>query len=344
MREKHGCLGFLLRATLVFFLAALIAGAVALALTLAFQKTLFTGAIALIRLEEPIYSSRDIVEAIAKAGKNNHVKALLLRIDSPGGAVGASEEIYREVLRVNEERKKPVIVSMGNVAASGGYYVALAANEIYANTGTITGSIGVIATDFELQQLLELLRIKPNVIKSGEHKDTGSPLREMTTEERQLLQRLVFNLHRQFVREVIWRRHTQIEKATDLDTERVSEILATTVTKSATKAIEQKAFDTVELARETGVSTQTVEIVKLLADGRIFTGEQAYSLGLIDRIGNLEDARKRAAQLAGVSPNTPLTDFTPRKGLSSFLGIGERLGNQNVVVSFFRTAFGWEFH
>ncbi len=296
--------------------------AVLLMLAVVGQVAGTTEGVALIRIEGPIYQSRDLLESIRRARESKRAKAVLVRIDSPGGAVGASEEIFRELVRTRAE--KPVVVSMGNVAASGGYYVALAANEIYANAGSITGSIGVIATDLDLAELLQTLRIRPNVIKSGEHKDTGSPLRQMTEEERNLLQRLVYDLHRQFVREVVRSRHKTIEKALVRQPRAFDEILATSETKQREKAIELSAFESSKMAAELGIDEEIVDRVKVIADGRVFTGEQALALGLVDALGNLEDARRRATSLANLLEKAPLIDYSPKKtivdALEKFMG------------------------
>ncbi|MCX7625419.1 MAG: signal peptide peptidase SppA [Candidatus Sumerlaeaceae bacterium] len=310
-----GCL-----ATFVFICAVLICLFVLGALV---SRTEFGECIALVRIEGPIYESREIVDAIRRARKSDRARALVVRVDSPGGAVGASEEIYRELLRTRSE--KPVVVSMGNVAASGGYYVAVAGDEIIANAGTITGSIGVIATDVELDELLRSLKIRPNIIKSGEHKDTGSPLRPMSDEERRLLQKIVFDLHRQFVREVVRQRHKAIEKAESLRPNVFNEIIATSETKSREGSIELSAFNSDEMARELSVPVETVNYVKGLADGRVFTGEQALALGLVDRLGNVEDARLRAASMASLPVGTSLRDYTPQKGIANLV---ERLAGQ----------------
>ncbi len=284
------------------------------------------GAIGLVRVEGPIYESRDIVRAIRKAAESPRIRALVVRVDSPGGAVGASEEIYRELLRL--ENQKPVIVSMGNVAASGGYYISLAANEILANAGTITGSIGVMGSWVEIQGLLELLRLRPIVVKSGEHKDTGSPLRPMDENERLLLQNLVFDLHRQFVREVVKSRENAIAEVLRDTPEVFDRILSTSNTKCLERAVELRAVDVEQLARETDVTTEIVERVRSLADGRVFTGEQALQLGLIDRVGTLEDARELAATYAKLPIKTPFVDLTPKKTISDII-----IGSVEQVVS-----------
>lgn len=164
---------------------------------LSFRKTL-----ALIEVSGIINDSRPVVRQLKKYKKNPSVAAIVLRISSPGGRVSATQEIYSAVKRVKEEGKK-VIVSMGEVAASGGYYIALPADIIIANPGTITGSIGVIMEYPILEDLLKRLGIKFEVIKSKEHKDIGSPFRQMTPKERALLNEVVSSVYEQFIAAVV---------------------------------------------------------------------------------------------------------------------------------------------
>lgn len=196
-----------------------------------------------------ILDSREVIDQIKQFEEEGDIKALVIRINSPGGGVGPSQEIFREVERV---AKKRVVASMGSVAASGGYYVALGAEKIFANPGTITGSIGVLMEFTNLEGLLKKLGLESYTIKSGKFKDTGSPLRQMTAEERKLLEGVVEDVHRQFVETVVKKR-----KLSKADVEKV-------------------------------------------ADGRILTGRQAKELGLVDEIGNLQDAIAEAAKMAGI--------------------------------------------
>ena len=162
-----------------------------------------------------ISDSSEINKAIIAFREREDIKAIVLRIDSPGGAVGPSQEIYREVIKVKKENKV-VVASMGSVAASGGYYIAAAADQIVANPGTITGSIGVIIEFANVQELLDKLGLKGVVIKSGKFKDTGSPLREMGDEERSILQGVVNDIHRQFVAVVAENRKLDINDVKDI--------------------------------------------------------------------------------------------------------------------------------
>ena len=144
------------------------------------------------------YTSERIVRQFKALGEQKSVKAIVFRIDSPGGTVGSAQEIYEAVKRVRDSGK-PVVVSMGDVAASGGYYAACGADTIMANPGTTTGSIGVIAEFPSIDGLLEKLGIKVNVVKSGRYKDTGSPYRPLTDEDKTYLQSWIDDAYEQFV-------------------------------------------------------------------------------------------------------------------------------------------------
>lgn len=206
--------------------------------------------VALVKIEGPIFNSTAILEELKKYRKDSSVKAVVLRIESPGGGVAPSQEIYEEVRKLS--KTKPVVVSMGAVAASGGYYISSAATKIYANPGTITGSIGVIMEIPNLKGLLDKVGIKTEVIKSGKHKDLASVFRGIGEEERKILQRVLDDVHQQFIEAVAEGRGLPYEK------------------------------------------------VREIADGRIFTGRQAKELGLVDNLGNLQDAIMEAARLGGI--------------------------------------------
>ncbi len=156
--------------------------------------------IAVVPVTGMISDSEPIIEQLKKFGKDNAVKAIVLRINSPGGGVAPSQEIYEEVRKLNA--RKPILTSMGTIAASGGYYIAAATRKVYANPGTMTGSIGVVMPFVNVKDLVEKFGVKGMAVKSGEFKDIGSPLREMTPAERQLLQSVVDNVHLQFVNAV----------------------------------------------------------------------------------------------------------------------------------------------
>jgi protease-4 len=170
----------------------------------------FGDKIAIIEIRGVITQSSGIIEEINQYQEDEGVKAIILRIDSPGGGVGPAQEIHREILKVKS--KKKVVTSMGSVAASGGYYIACASDLIVANPGTITGSIGVIMEFTNIEELFKKIGIKGVVLKSGEHKDIGSPFREMTPEEKKIIQGVIDNVHQQFVQAVAKGRKMDQEK------------------------------------------------------------------------------------------------------------------------------------
>ncbi len=216
-----------------------------------FQKNMPMGErVALIRVEGPIFDSKDTIDELKEHLKDPSIKAIIMRIDSPGGAVAPSQEIYEEVRKA--ATKKKIVVSMGSVAASGGYYIASPATRIVANPGTLTGSIGVIMEIPNFAGLMNKLGIKSEVVKSGRHKDIASVFRGIKKEDREILQNVLDNVHDQFILAVAEGRKMLLED------------------------------------------------VRKIADGRIFTGEQALKVGLIDEIGNLEDAVKVAGKLSGI--------------------------------------------
>ena len=206
--------------------------------------------IAVVKIEGAIVESESVIEKIIKFRKNQKVKAVVLRINSPGGIVAPPQEIYEEVKKTCKEKK--VIVSVESVAASGGYYIACAADTIIANPGTLVGSIGVMIPVENIGELLQKIGVSSKVIKSGKYKDIGSLTRPMTKDEEAVLQELIDDTYNQFV-------------------------------------------DVVAEGR--GL---TREQVLKIADGRIFTGAQALQLGLVDELGNLQDAIDLAADLVGI--------------------------------------------
>ncbi len=169
--------------------------------------------IAVIRIEGVIMDSQVTVGELKRFSENPSVKAIVLRIDSPGGGVVPSQEIYDAVRQVRSKTSKTVIASMGNVAASGGYYIAAATDRIVANPGTLTGSIGVIMETANVEGLLQKIGIEGVVIKSGKFKDVGSPLRKMSEEERGLMQAVMDDVHKQFIEAVAEGRAMELAEA-----------------------------------------------------------------------------------------------------------------------------------
>lgn len=226
---------------------------------------------------------KKVLESL-KTVEEKKFPALLLRIDSPGGTVGDSQEIYSALKRLGEKIK--IVASFGNISASGGVYIGMGAHHIMANPGTITGSIGVILRGNNIERLLEKIGVSFKVIKSGPYKDILAFDRELTDPEKSILQDLIDTSYQQFVETVATSRN---------------------------------------LAEET---------VKTFADGRIFTGQQALQLGIVDRLGTEEDARCWAAELVGLDPKkTECITLEERKPLlNRFLGNHVRTGRVTAGI------------
>jgi protease-4 len=196
---RKGCIwGWLIGALalLVIFLVTLVTIESILGQQFSFPS--YGARVGLVRVEGGIYDSRIIIEDLERMSEDPGISALVLRVESPGGGVAASQEIF-EYIRGMQEDGLPLVVSMGSVAASGGYYIGCSADTIVANPGTLTGSIGVIMSFTNLEELFGKIGMDFEVIKSGRFKDTGSWSREMTSEERQLLQETIDDIHAQFV-------------------------------------------------------------------------------------------------------------------------------------------------
>jgi protease-4 len=159
------------------------------------------GSIGVITIEGAIMESKKVVQMLHMAEEEKTIKAIILRIDSPGGAVAPTQEIYEEIRRI--DKKKPIYSSFGSLAASGGYYIAAATRKIYSSPGTLTGSIGVIMQFADLSELFQLAKIKPEIIKAGRYKDVGSPHRGITDEERKLLNDSIQITHKQFINDIM---------------------------------------------------------------------------------------------------------------------------------------------
>ncbi len=184
------------------------AGLLAVMVLLAVGSTLLpdrwkspSGEIALVRIQGMLMDSQNIVRQLSNYRHNPNVRGIVLRIDSPGGAVAPAQEIYNEIMKLKADHKT-VYASMGTVAASGGYYIACAADYVLANPGTLTGSIAAVMVFSNIEELTNKIGVKPVIIKSGKYKDVGSPLRGMKPEERKLLQSVVDDVHQQFVQAV----------------------------------------------------------------------------------------------------------------------------------------------
>lgn len=240
--------------------------------------------IALLRVEGPIFDVRWHMDQVRDLMEDDGIKAVVLRINSPGGAVAPTQELYTELLKLKEI--KPVVTSMGTVAASGGYYLSCATDWIVSNPGTITGSVGVIMEFTNLEDLFSKLGVSSRTIKSGKFKDTGNPMRPMTDEEETLLQAMIMDTYDQFVEAVLEGRSVDEDK------------------------------------------------VRPYLDGRVLTGRQAHKLGLVDELGNINDAIEKATEMAGLT-EVPEEIYEPerdRPGLFTIL-FGESAARALVSLS-----------
>lgn len=233
--------------------------------------------IGVIEIVGVISTADEILANLRDFREDSSIKAIVLRIDSPGGSVAPSQEIHDAVK--NTAKSKPVVVSMGSLAASGGYYIAVAGDQIVANPGTMTGSIGVIMEFANYEELLKKIGWQNIVVKSGRFKDIGSPNRPMSEADRQILQTMIDDVQSQFVSAVAQGRNLSEEK------------------------------------------------VRGIADGRIMTGRQALSLGLVDKLGGLDTAIELAAELAGIEDPDIIYPLEPRLKLIDYLmqGVSDHL-------------------
>jgi len=220
--------------------------------------------IGIVEINETIIDSKDIVKELNYFLEKSSIAGIVIRLNTPGGGVAASQEIYEKVKRISEKSAKPIIASMGGMAASGGYYIALGADTILANPGTATGSIGVIMTYPIVNELMNKLGVEQETIKSTSFKDAGSMYRDLSDEERKYFQRLIDDLHSQFVNVVSIERKIPLTKA-------------------------QK-----------------------LANGEVYSGNQALKNGLIDMLGTLEDAVMLASSKTGLK-GRPIIVYPPEK-------------------------------
>jgi len=255
-RRSHTLLWILIGGGAFFLFVLAVFSLVYLTLRAGSNETAFSGfgdRIGVVDLDGVILSPQPVVGQLKKFADDSSIKAIILHVNSPGGGVAASEEIYREVKRVREEKKKQVVVSIETVGASGAYYIASASNKIYADQGSIVGSIGVIAEWVNYGDLLKWAKLKSIVFKTGEFKDTGNPTRELTPAEQAYMQSLIDNMFGQFVHAVADGRGMKFDD------------------------------------------------VKAIANGKVWTGQQALSMKLIDNVGDFEAAVKDTAKAVGIS-------------------------------------------
>lgn len=260
--------------------------------------------VAILEVNGLIVDTNPLVKILHQYRDNTTIKAIVVRIDSPGGVVAGVQELYTELNKLRQQQTKPLITSLGNVAASGGYYVACGTDEIFANPGSLTGSIGVILNFTNWEELVKKIGLKFEVVKSGPHKDIGSPTRPMTEEERRIMQEMIDDVYSQFFNAILEARTDSLREA--LLKQRQA----------------QGDFSNQEVTQE-----QIEEYLRSLCDGRIFSGQQAYHFGLVDQLGNLQDAIDRAAELGGIVGKPHVVTTRRRRSIFDLL-----TGSMNKVL------------
>jgi len=261
--------------------------------------------IGVVNIYGPMFDSKKTIDLLHKYDEDKSIKAIILRLDTPGGGVAVAQEIVTEINKIRGKGKK-VVSSMGSIAASGGYYVACTTDKIFADAGTLTGSIGVIMELPNIEELLKKIGVKIDVIKSGEHKDIGSPSRKLTPKEQRLLQDVIDDVYEQFVEAIADGRNDVIKQ---------------------------------KIADERGIEKKDITIedvkakIRSIADGRIFSGRQALAFGLVDELGNFYDSVEKTAEMSGIEGKPVLVE--EKKKINFFdVMFGE---NSESIVQFIKS-------
>lgn len=254
------------------------------------------GSIAVVEVEGPIMEAKKTIELLQKAEEDKQTKAIIVRINSPGGAVGPTQEIYEEMRRIdstweisNKKEGKPIYASFGAIAASGGYYLGAAARRIYASAGTLTGSIGVIMQFVDASKLMEKVMLDQKNIKAGRYKDIGSPTRPMTMEEQGLMEGMVAGVHNQFIRDIVANRKDKLKQD-----------------------------------------------IKELAQGQIFSGEEAHKMGLVDELASMWTAGRNIHKELNLKGKFGFKYIVKKKDVS----VWDLLENMDKATSNFNL-FSW---
>ena len=235
--------------------------------------------IAILEIKGVIKAPKEYLKSIREIEDDDSIKGVIVRIDSPGGTVGSSQEIYQSLKELS--KKLPTISSIVDIGASGGYMIACGTSYIFANSGSITGSIGVISQYYDFSKLIKFLRFDIEIVKSGKMKDVGNPTKKLTDKEKKLLNTLVKDIHKQFMSTV---------------------------------------------AKERGLTKKEVESV---SDGRIFSGNQALSLKLVDEIGGLDNAIKYIKDSVGV--DSVNLEYFPKKEKKLLDGVIPSINNTSII-------------
>lgn len=242
------------------------------------QKKSNNAKIGVITVDGVIMDSKDTIELLQAAEEDKQLQAIILRIDSPGGAVGPTQEIYEEIQRI--DAKKPIYASFGAIAASGGYYLGAATRKIWASPGTLTGSIGVIMEFMDLSKLYEFAKVSPQTVKAGRYKDAGNPSRSLTPEEQDMMNNLIAGVHKQFINDIMKRRSTKIKG--DINELAQGQIF------SGESAMASGLVDAMGSLWTAGRSIHTE--LKIKEEFGLKFIEKKKKMGFLDLMGSLEEA------------------------------------------------------
>jgi protease-4 len=270
-RTRDVVIGIIIAAVCCLFLLMIVISIMGISRQDGFSFTSGGGKVAIIEISGVISGSEDVIRQLKKYDKDKSVKAIVVRIDSPGGQVAPTQEIFNQIVRIKESGI-PVVVSIASVAASGGYYIACAGDTIVANPGSLTGSIGAIIDFLTFEGLMGKIGMQHEVVKSGELKDVGNFARPMTEKERVMMQAAINDVYNQFVEAISESRNLEISQ------------------------------------------------VEEIADGSVFTGNQALELGLVDKLGGLEEAIDLAGKMGGLGDNPRVVrEYSRRPRLIDYL-------------------------
>ncbi|MEW6236244.1 MAG: signal peptide peptidase SppA [Candidatus Omnitrophota bacterium] len=292
--------------------------------------------VALVRVEGLIYDAEEWIDQIKDYQEDGTIKAIVLRIDSPGGAVGPSQDLYQAVCDARQQHGKIVVASFASVAASGGYYIACGADHIVSAPGALTGSIGVYSKFLLAKDLMDKIGIGYETVKAGKYKDFGSMERPLSPEEREMMQGVIDDTYQQFLEAVADGRKESLSKllrewnpssvsGNYPFTDAVRGILGDFQEKKAQYDRTQASAPVKDATAESSDSSKTqkatlqpdektiLALAKELAEGKIYTGRQAQQIGLVDKIGALDDAIRQAAKLAGIPGKPTVIEKKPKE-------------------------------
>ncbi len=286
--------------------------------------------IALVRVEGVIYDAEDWIDQVQDYQEDSSVEAIVLRVESPGGAVGPSQDLYEALVKAQEEYGKIVVASFGSVAASGGYYVACNADQIVSAAGSMTGSIGVYAKFPVAKDLMDKIGFTYDTVKAGEYKDFGSMERGLSDKEREMMQGVIDDTYEQFVEAVMKGRKypfsdlmNKWDDATDVkypfsqdvvdiihkykrelpEEDEISSIVVSDTVVSDTVVSASDDISDVTAVKIDPIpdDEMLLAFTRAVSEGKVYTGRQAMKVGLVDKLGSLEDAIKLAAEMSGIS-------------------------------------------